>query len=443
MSTHRIGRDRRDFDVVVVGSGFGGAVAAARLAESGRRVLVLERGDWRDGGNDALMRNLRWARGRRSFNLVLNAGGLWELTLLDRLAVLSGSAVGGGSRVYARVQMRPDPTFFDSLPPELMESGMHACFDRVRTALGSAPARETPARTDTFESAVGAAGLGLIERPELATASLDITYLARALRNGAEVRSLCEAQALDVKRRRYEVRWFDRRTRRHHMTSAPELVLAAGALGTLRLLFAARDRDRTLPGISAKLGRGFSPNGDFATFIWRSRLLRDSHRRPIACAVVQSSAPAGRWTVAEMGMPARWLRRSAVVFGMGRSAAGLLEFDGRDIRTTLDRSLDPTLYADIARAELAVALQYRARRVVANAPFGGRARWRLTAHPLGGAAIAESPDDGVTDHAGRVFGFQGLRLADASLLPASPGVPPALTIAALAEHQADVLLRET
>jgi choline dehydrogenase-like flavoprotein len=62
------------------------------------------------------------------------------------------------------------------------------------------------------------------------------------------------------------------------------------------------------------------------------------------------------------------------------------------------------------------------------------------AHPLGGCRMADSPDLGVTDHAGRVFGYEGLYCVDSSIVPTSLGVNPSLTIAALAERCAALLV---
>jgi cholesterol oxidase len=58
----------------------------------------------------------------------------------------------------------------------------------------------------------------------------------------------------------------------------------------------------------------------------------------------------------------------------------------------------------------------------------------MTAHVLGGAVIGGSPATGVVDADLRVFGYQNRVVCDAAALPANPGVTPALTIAALAEH---------
>jgi hypothetical protein len=61
-------------------------------------------------------------------------------------------------------------------------------------------------------------------------------------------------------------------------------------------------------------------------------------------------------------------------------------------------------------------------------------------HPLGGCRMAESPDLGVTDHAGAVFGYEGLYCIDSSIVPTSLGVNPSLTIAAVSERCADALV---
>ena len=62
-------------------------------------------------------------------------------------------------------------------------------------------------------------------------------------------------------------------------------------------------------------------------------------------------------------------------------------------------------------------------------------------HPLGGCRMAESPDLGVTDHSGAVFGYEGLYCIDSSIIPTSLGVNPSLTIAAVSERCAEALVR--
>jgi cholesterol oxidase len=57
-----------------------------------------------------------------------------------------------------------------------------------------------------------------------------------------------------------------------------------------------------------------------------------------------------------------------------------------------------------------------------------------TAHILGGAVMASSPEEGVVDNGGRAFGYENLWILDGSIVPANLGVNPSLTITALAEH---------
>jgi cholesterol oxidase len=60
----------------------------------------------------------------------------------------------------------------------------------------------------------------------------------------------------------------------------------------------------------------------------------------------------------------------------------------------------------------------------------------LTLHPLGGCSIGATPETGVVNHLGQVFGYPKLYVADGAVLPTSTGRNPSHTIAALAERMA-------
>jgi cholesterol oxidase len=474
----------------VVGSGFGGSVSAARLAERGLRVLLLERGPWWGPRAEALdgagrpyprgpwglrkaVRDLRWARGSRSRCLVLNRDGLLEVHLFERLVVLTASGVGGGSLIYADIQMQPDDAFFDYFPAEISAEEMHPYYARVRETLQPSPLPERPARTTVFERAVAACAFPAAQYPDVAVAwppadavgaarrsssyflgcehagkrSLDKTYVQLALRAGAELRPLSEVVALERSGTGYRVHWVDHAARRRLRADAAVVVLAAGTLGTLRLLFRARD-ERSLE-LPSALGRRFSVGGDAMTFIYRAPGAEESDYGPCPGAgVLFEQDGRHRFLIGEMGVPAdslplpgrarRALRSSAALAGMGRDAStGTIGFDGRELRTDTDRSMDPEFFDQLESAMAAIAREYHARRVSTGAdPERG---WLVTVHPSGGASIANGPGQGVVDHAGQVFANPSLYVADASLLPRGVGLPPAMTIAALAERQAALL----
>jgi cholesterol oxidase len=99
----------RDFDYIVIGSGFGGSVSALRLAEKGYRVAVLEKGK-RYRTEDFPKTN--WNLWRYMWMPQLGLYGIQMLTLLKHVLVLHGGGVGGGSLVYAnQLLVPPDEVF--------------------------------------------------------------------------------------------------------------------------------------------------------------------------------------------------------------------------------------------------------------------------------------------------------------------------------------------
>ncbi|MCU0896178.1 MAG: alpha/beta fold hydrolase [Burkholderiales bacterium] len=152
-------RARPHFDVVVVGSGYGGAVAACRLAEAGLSVCVLERGDeWLPGEfpDDFahLPGHLRIERADRP-GTTGRRNGMFDLRLHGGVTVLVGNALGGGSQINANVAMRPDPEVFrQECWPEALRADydpLDGFFTRVETMLGVAPYRAPCAKADELE----------------------------------------------------------------------------------------------------------------------------------------------------------------------------------------------------------------------------------------------------------------------------------------------------
>ena len=99
----------RDFDWLVVGSGFGGSVAALRLAEKGYRVGVLECG--RRYADDEFAKSA-WRMRRYFWMPKLGLRGIFRLTVFKDIFICSGNGVGGGSLGYANTLYRAQPAFF-------------------------------------------------------------------------------------------------------------------------------------------------------------------------------------------------------------------------------------------------------------------------------------------------------------------------------------------
>jgi len=144
-----------DYDVLVIGSGFGGSVSALRLAEKGYRVAVLESG--RRFSDHDFAERLSQVR-RTIFAPKLGLKGILRVTAFKDVMILSGSGVGGGSLVYAQTLWRAGPGFFDDW----------------RTVCGDAPNLE-----QYYELAEGM--LGVVSQPQRTPADADINAIASDL----------------------------------------------------------------------------------------------------------------------------------------------------------------------------------------------------------------------------------------------------------------------
>ena len=283
------------YDVLVIGSGFGGSVTALRLTEKGYRVGVLEAGrrfaDDEFAKTSWRVRDYLWAP-------AVGCYGIQRITLLKDVLVLSGSGVGGGSLVYANTLYEPPERFYrDPQWADITDwrAELAPFYDQAKRMLGvTTYPTSTPA--DRVLGAVAAdLGVGDTFRPtdvgvyfgagpgkkaadpffggagpertgcthcgscmtgcrQGAKNTLVKNYLYLAEQAGAQVHAL--TTATDVRPRRgggYTV--HTRRTGgvRTGEFTADQVVFAAASLGTQRLLHRLRDRG-SLPGISPRLG---------------------------------------------------------------------------------------------------------------------------------------------------------------------------------------------
>jgi cholesterol oxidase len=515
----------RDADVVVVGSGFGGSVAALRLTEKGYRVLVLEAG--RRFADDELPRT-SWDARRFLWAPALGCYGIQRITLLGDALVLSGAGVGGGSLVYANTLYEPGTPFFadrqwahltdwqDELAPHYdtanrvlgvtrypgttpADEALHAVAAAmgragtlVRTPVGvffGTPGEPAP---DPYFGGAGPARTGCTSCGACMTGcrvgaknTLPKNYLGLAEAAGARVSPLTTVTAV---RPLTGGGWAvdTRRTgpgggRQRRTVTADQVVLAAGTLGTQRLLHTMAWAGH-LPDLSPRLGSLTRTNSeavlgataattavdytagvaitssfhpDDTTHVEAVRYGPGSNAMGlIATILVDGDLPGGphrarwrRFAAAAAADPAaflrslsvrRWSERTVIALVM-QSRDNSLEVRGAPgpfgrvrLRTRQGHG-EPNPTWIPAGNEAARLLA----RHIGGQPTGSwteLADVPVTAHILGGCVVGGTPDEGVVDAWQRVFGYPGLHVLDGAAVSANLGVNPSLTITAQAER---------
>jgi cholesterol oxidase len=346
---------RTDVDVVVVGSGFGGSVAALRLVEKGYSVLVLEAGPrYR---NEDFART-SWRLRKYVFLPQLKLYGIQRIHLLKNVLVLAGAGVGGGSLVYANTLYRPLPPFFaDQQWAHITDwaAELDPHYDQASRMLG---VRTNPTHTpadvviksvatrmgvgdsfhptpvgvyfnrpgetddDPFFGGAGPRRTGCTECGSCMTGcrvgaknSLDKNYLYLAEKAGARIEPMTTVTGL---RQRKDGTWevSAKRTgawflKRRRSLRAGQVVLAAGAWGTQNLLHRMK-ADGALPDLSDTLGRLTRTNSE--AIVGSGRLRVDPDRDFTHGVAITSSFHPDANTHIE---PVR--------YGRGSNAMGLLQ----------------------------------------------------------------------------------------------------------------------
>lgn len=313
-------------DALVVGSGFGGSVAAYRMAEAGYSTVLLERGRAYPPGsfarNPMEMSRAFWEPEDELF-------GLYDVRSFKKLEAIVSSGLGGGSLIYANVLLRKDEHWFvqDSPLPgggyehwPISRADLDVHYDAVERMMQPTPSPypDLP-KTKALREAAEALGLPVSHPPlavsfaptpdsapapkevipppsygnlhgvarltcrlcgecdigcnEGAKNTLDHNYLSAAVHHGLDIRLHSDVTSISPSTDGGYVVTFTEygdpleeggpRTRTTRKIVCSKLFLAAGALGTTTLLLQNRVN---LPALSRALGTRFSGNGDLLTF---------------------------------------------------------------------------------------------------------------------------------------------------------------------------------
>jgi cholesterol oxidase len=544
------------YSVVVVGSGYGGAIAAARIARAGRDVCILERGkelhpgEYPNSGLSAL-RELQVHTPKGDFG---PAAGMFDFHVSPDITVVAGCGLGGTSLINGNVALAPGDSIFsdDRWPeplrnhPEVLKPFMQA----ARDMLGSNPYPRTwpeLPKLQVLERVAADLGRELgrpdieVTRPDInvtfvdgpnavgvrqnacslcgdccsgcnygAKNSLLMNYVPDAHWHGAHV--FTEVAVRSVQR--WEGKWRvaygvpgggregspDAASR---FVLADVVVLASGTLGSAQILL--RSRDLGLP-VSDRLGYGFSGNGDVLAFAYDTDAsLRDvglgksvpredtlvgpaitgliDLRGPDvdkkdALIIEEGSIPGAIAAMLPIAMDAasyenldeatapvaRRLRELAEIpLGAHHGPVDrtltylVMSTDDSGGRVVLENDKINVVWPGVAEQSVFA----RDNRILAAATqalhgteipdplwawAGGRSL--ISVHPLGGCVMADDAANGVVDHAGRVFDpvgggvHDGLYVCDGSVIPVALDVNPLLTISAIAERTAKLMIEE-
>jgi cholesterol oxidase len=279
----------------------------------------------------------------------------------------------------------------------------------------------------------------------------------------------------------------DTKTLRERTIRCRRLILAAGTLGTTYLLLRMR-HDKQVRGLSDALGSRFSGNGDHLTVVKKARtpegrpLPLHASRGPVITGAVRRP----EFYIQDCGYPTliNWIYQAryglswrasafalqrfwAVLTGspnsrMGASLSSVLG-NGLEAATTMPllgigrdvpdgrMRLQRGRYLDVETTRSSRAYFAQVRRDMQAMARGMNSEgftdsvWTnlgrtVTVHPLGGAPMATSPQEGVCDQYGEVFGHDNLFVADGAVMPGPVGTNPSLTIAAFSDRMATAIL---
>ncbi len=483
------------YDFLVIGSGYGGAVASYYLSGKGKTLLVEKGRHWKEGEFPETLWGIaslfqKNSLGRQLFGLRIGKG----------IGVAYAQALGGASVVNYGITIEPPAHVFQDWP--ISYEDIRPFYDQVRGGLMPASHPkwsqfDEASYLDRIEPGSQIALENTIDWEKCmdcghcvpgcnygAKRSLNQTYLSLAREKGLTVYENTEALNIERRNGHYHVYLRNHKPyksgRLGQWVSCNKVFLAAGTFGTLEFLYRHR---RSMP-LGPLFGKRMSMNGDGLAILYNTpfpqsshlgapvtthaRLMDHSGKKPKVLTVMSGRVPLSILRHSAFAMAflspivgkklylkeslfsyyKRWLS-DLLLLHPARGALGhtfLFKLDGQDQSRAVcrfdrmgraymdwpDYLQDPIF--EFAHSKLEEWAKKGGGRIIPNLgslPF----MKSFGVHPLGGCAMGESIHTGVVDPLGRPFRPNGgvypdFHIVDASILPASLGVPPSMTIAA-------------
>jgi len=473
--------DHIEVEVLIVGSGAGGAPTAALLAEAGFEVLVVEEGSWVDQGAVKPFSLEQMARQYRS-------GGVTVALGRPAVAYTEGRCAGGGTEVNSGLYKRPPHEVLDAWRTDYRIADLDlgeidAIADEVERDLSvSYVPGETTAASRALARGAEALGwrTGEIPRwmayPEGGDAlsgrrqSMTVTYLPRAVAAGAALATDVRVERLEIVDGTARAAIVTRADGRRGRISFRHVFVCGGAIQTPALLQRSglhrRIGDRLAVHPTVKLAAKFReqvnvdddvpvhqvteffPHASFGGSAsqaglvalalndnWRAfnREIIDWRRMSVYYAAITSEGRGRVRAVPGLRDPVvtyHLTRNDRALLGasLGRLALAMLAAGAEEVFPSFRGAPIVRRPADVARLESG----FRADRASV-----------MTVHLCSTVPLGEDPTRCGADSHGRIHGTTNVRVNDASLLPTAPGVNPQATVMAIAIRNVRRFIEET